>query len=133
MAVLLAEPPGTPSDVLPGPGVPCRGNAKRDLASNLQASSYSPRGSGRRMTGRRRSIPWDEEGFLAAFARWQDLVATPPASRGANPMASYFVERYGRTRGLAHLTRWVKIGGFLARPVGRRPCRGPGRAPPGGR
>jgi len=69
------------------------------------------------MTGRRRSIPWDEEGFLAAFARWQDLVATPPASRRANPMASYFVERYGRTRGLAHFTRWLKIGDFLARHI----------------
>src|SRR4030067_1103575 len=110
MAVLLAEPPGTPSDVLPAPGVPCRGNAKRDLASNLKSYSYSPRGSGRRMTGRRRSIPWDEEGFLAAFARWQDLVATPPASRRGNPMASYFGERYGRPRGLAHFTRSLKNG-----------------------
>ena|SRR3990170_3416844 len=71
------------------------------------------------MTGRRRSIPWDEEGFLAAFARWQDLVATPPASRRANPMASYFVERYGRMRGLAHFTRWLKIGDFLARHIVR--------------
>lgn len=32
-------------------------------------------------------------------------------------MASYFVERYGRTRGLAHFTRWLKIGDFLARHI----------------
>jgi|GEM_PF-3924054 len=67
----------------------------------------------------RRSVPWDRKGFLEAFERWQVVLAAPPEERAANSMAAYFVERYGRTRGLAHFARWLKIGDFLARHITR--------------
>lgn len=71
------------------------------------------------MAQAQRTILWDEDGFVAAFAHWQAVLAAPRSARSANPMAAYFVERYGRARGLVHFRRWLKIGDFLARHIGR--------------
>lgn len=80
----------------------------------------------------REAIPWNEEGFLAAFARWQALLALPPAERKPGAMSGHFVERYGRRAGLLHFTRWLKIGDFLARHIVRLQVDGLLWAGPGG-
>jgi hypothetical protein len=83
-------------------------------------------------TAPRETIPWNEEGFLAAFARWQALLELPPAEQRPGAMSAYFVERYGRGRGLLHFTRWLRIGDFLARHISRLQVEGLLWAGPGG-
>lgn len=78
------------------------------------------------------SIPWSQEGFLAAFAHWQTLLDAPAAARRESTMSSYFAGRYGARRGLLHFTRWLKIGDLLARHIGRLQREGLVWAGPGG-
>lgn len=71
-------------------------------------------------------MPWRPADLVRAFAHWQDLVGR--AARRARVdrhgrvtsalpvggMGRYFLDRYGREVGLAHLIRWVKVGEFLS-------------------
>jgi len=72
-----------------------------------------------RRISRQGRIPWDQEGFLEAFARWQAVVDAPQGSGQRSSMGRYFVERYGRETGLVHFERWLKIGEFLAKQMSR--------------
>ncbi|MDQ7820541.1 MAG: hypothetical protein QN173_06340 [Armatimonadota bacterium] len=72
------------------------------------------------------AVPWRPADLVQAFAHWQDLVGR--AARRARVdrhgrvtyalpvggMGRYFLDRYGREVGLAHLIRWVKVGEFLS-------------------